>query len=336
MAYPVSSFRFLRFVSPVVLLTGLLSHATSSAAQSPVTAAASDVASQPVSSAPVRIEGVVHVVGFDDKPGGAGDLSISEGIMTFRVHGRSPSVPLHSIVQVSTAHGDKPLLNGAKEKFAQAAPYGIGFAVTMSRPRAEVVTLLYRDSSQAMHGAVLVLPKGSDQQIVSAMNIQPVEYPKTGSVFGAASQSAPADPPAGAAKPDIEEVALPSESIDGIPSSVPVTIYEEVIEQLTQSGLFAHVWRAGDVHRPSGSLILHLDLDGWKQGSARGRGFGPFTGATEIQSAIRVEDSSGKTIFIGHVKGSKRLNGESLEATTGLVKHVRKALQKAPVMRSKS
>lgn len=335
MTYPVSSFRFLRFASPVVLLAGLLSHTASSAAQSPMAVASSDVAARPVSQAPIRIEGVVHVVGFDDKPGGAGDLSLHEGIMTFHVHGRSPSVPLHSIVQVSTAHGDKPLLNGAKEKFAQAAPYGIGFAVTMSRPGAEIVTLLYRDSSQAMHGAVLVLPKGSDQQVMPAMNIQPVEYPKTGSVSGAASQSAPADPPAGAAKPDIE-VALPSESIDGIPSSVPVTIYEEVIEQLTQSGLFAHVWRAGDVHRPAGSLILHLDLDGWKQGSARGRGFGPFTGATEIQSAIRVEDSSGKTIFTGHVKGSKRLNGESLEATTGLVKHVRKALQKAPVMRSKS
>ncbi|HEY0162992.1 MAG TPA: hypothetical protein VGB69_09965, partial [Edaphobacter sp.] len=321
MVHRVSSFRFLRFASPVVLLTGVLSHVASSAAQSPVTAAASDVASRPMSPTPIRIEGVVHVVGFDDKPGGAGDLSLKEGVMTFHVHGRSPNVPLDSIVQVSTAHGDKPLLNGAKEKFAQAAPYGIGFAVTMSRPRAEVVTLLYRDSSQAMHGAVLVLPKGSDQQIVSAMNIQPVEYPKTGSVSAVASQPVPAEPPAGAAKPDIE-VALPSESIDGIPSSVPVTIYEEVIAQLTQSGLFAHVWRAGDVHRPAGSLILHLDLDGWKQGSARGRGFGPFTGATEIQSAIRVEDGSGKVIFTEHVKGSKRLNGESLEATNGLVKHV--------------
>ncbi len=298
---------------------------------------APETAPRTAPTTPVHMEGVIHVVGFDDKSGGVGDLSVDAEAITLHVHGKSPAILLDSILAFSTAHGDKPLLNGAKSQIAQAAPYGIGFAVTMTRPKAETLTLLYKDRTNAIHGTVLVLPKDADRQFASAMRLQATNYPRTGAVIPADLQQAPysAEPTTGATKPEIE-VAIPSESIDGIPSAVPVTIYEEVIEQLTQSGLFAHVWRAGDVRRPATRLILHLDLDAWKQGNARSRGFGPLTGATQIQSGIKLEDNAGHVVFEGSSKGSKRMKGENLDATIGLAKHVRKALEKAPGLQSKS
>ena len=35
------------------------------------------------------------------------------------------------------------------------------------------------------------------------------------------------------------------DSLFGIPSAVPAAVFENVVEQLTQSGRFSHVWRAG-------------------------------------------------------------------------------------------
>ncbi len=120
------------------------------------------------------------------------------------------------------------------------------------------------------------------------------------------------------------------DSLFGIPSAVPAAVFENVVEQLTQSGRFSHVWRAGDIRSTPDTLVLRLNVEGWKQGSARGRGFGPFTGATDIQSSVRLEDRSGRVIFQGKAGGSKRTDGENLDAANGLAKHVRKALEKVP------
>jgi hypothetical protein len=285
------------------------------------------------SAKPVHIGDVIHVLGFGEKSGGVGDLSINEQTVTFTAHGRSSAIPLKSIVALSTVHGDKPLLTGAKGKVAQALPYGVGFIMTMSRPGADTLTILYEDSSSAIHGAVLVLPKDSEEQFSPALEQEAHDYPMSGVLTLEEPLAAPPSPQLSGrtGKPDIE-VALPSESVAGIPSAIPVAIYEEVIEQLTASGLFAHVWRAHDTHKAANSLVLHLDLNGWKQGSARGRGFGPFTGATEIQCSIKVEDGAHRSVFEGSAKGSKRLNGENLEATIGLAKHVRKELEGAPIL----
>jgi hypothetical protein len=90
------------------------------------------------------------------------------------------------------------------------------------------------------------------------------------------------------------------------------------------------VWRAGDTRRTPDTLVLHVDIEDWKKGSARGRGLGPFTGATVIKSSITLEDRSGRRVFHGKVGGTKRMKGESLEVTNSLAKRVRKALEKTP------
>lgn len=314
----------------VALLPLLLLVAVGSRAQ------ASSRANQPT---PVHIEDVFHIVGVDNKPGGSGDLVIDEKAITLQVHGHSTVIPLGSVLAFSLAPCDKPLISGTKGKVAQALPYGVGFAVKMSRPAAESLTLLYRDSSNALHGGVLVLPKDTGERVVSALaaKLSPADYPKTGNLVPSEPRREPGEqaaPTPKMAKPDIE-VALPSESVDGIPSAVPAALFEDVIAQLTQSGHFEHVWRSGDTRSTRDTLILHLDVEGWKLGSARGRAFGPFTGTTAIQSNVTLEDRSGRVIFQGKADSSKRMDGENLEAANGLAKKVRKVLEKVPDLQTK-
>jgi hypothetical protein len=315
-------------------MTLLLLPAVVSRAQAPVLAASTEIAPRPPQLPPVQIKDVIHIVGFDDKPGGLGDFTIDKEAVTIRVHGHSTAIPLDSILAFSLVHGDKPLIHGVKGKLAEAAPYGVGFAVSMTRPSAETLSLLYRDSSNAIHGGVIVLPKDTEDRVIAALAVKlaPSDYPRMGNFVASGSPQEPQiqiAPASKRTKPDVE-VTLPSESVDGIPFAVPAAVFESLIDQLTQSGRFAHVWRTGDSRITPDTLVLHLDMEMWKPGSARGRGLGPFAGATQIKSSVKVEDRSSRIVFQGKVDSAKRMKGESLDVAIGLAKHIRKALEKAP------
>jgi len=317
------------------LLASLLLLAVDSNAQAPQLSASAEHSSHLTQPILVRIENVVHIVGLVDKPGATGELGFDEKAMTFDVHDHSTAIPLRSILAFSILHGDRAFISGAKGTLAQAAPYGIGFAVTMTRPSVETLTLFYSDSYRAIHGWILVLPKDTGERVVFALagaGLSPTDYPKTGGLKSSEPQSEPEAQMAAASsltKPSVE-VTLPSESVGDIPSAFPAAVYEDLMEQLTQSGIFAHVWRAGDTRRTPDTLVLHVDIEDWKKGSARGRGLGPFTGATVMKSNVTLEDRSGRRVFQGKVGGAKRMKGESLEVTNSLAKRVRKALEKTP------
>lgn len=282
-----------------------------------------------------RLKHVVHVVGLDAiKPDASGNLTFDRSMMLFSTGAHSVAIPSSSILAFSISHDNVPLIRGIKGELAGMAPYGAGLVITAIRPSADTLTVLYLDSSNAIHGCVLILPKGAGESVVTALadaKISLSEYPKSGR-FDAMETSLPTAP---TSSPEIEhfkpsiEVDLPTESVDGIPSAFPVAEYEELVAQLTDSGLFAAVWRQGDARAHSGSLVLHVNITELKEGSARSRGLVHFTGATVIKTQVALIDSAGHTTFAQNVNGSKRMQGENLEATTALAKTTRKQLQKA-------
>lgn len=329
--------RFLRSTC-TVLVTWLLLSAVDSAAQASQLPASADAASPRTQTTLVRIDDAVHIIGLAEKPGRTGSIAFGEKAMTIRVHGHSIAIPLRSILAFNIVDGDRPLMRGIKGKLAESAPYGAGFVVTLIRPSAETFTLLYRDHFGAIHGCVLVLPKDTAERVVSALSgeVPLPGYPKTGDLMPLEAPDEKEIPMAAASrltKPSVE-VALPSVHADGIPSAFPAAVYENVIEELTKSGHFAHVWRAGDTRRGSNTLVLRVEIEDWKEGSPRKRGLGPFTGTTVIQSSVTLQDRSGRIVLHEKVDGKKRMKGESLEATKGLAKNVRKALTKAPDLQS--
>ncbi len=299
-----------------------------------------DAASRLAQSSPVRIEDIVNVIGLEDKPGGIGYLTVDEKAMILNIHGHSTAIPLHSILAFSVAHDDKSLIRGVKGQLAEAAPYGVGAVITSIRPSTDVLTVFYMDAEGAVQGCVLVLPKDTGKSVISALasaGISPMNYPRIGKTGNLTTAETRREPETHVAptptRPSIE-VALPSESVDGIPPAFVAAVFEDLIQQLTQSGLFAHVWREGDVRTTPDTLVLHSDLESWKKGSACQRGLVPFTGATLIKTRITLANASGRTVFQSEVDGSKRTKGESLDVAKSLAKHVRKAVEKTPELQA--
>ena len=121
---------------------------------------------------------------------------------------------------------------------------------------------------------------------------------------------------------------------DMLPPAFAAASYESLITQTRKSGLFGQVWRQGDVRADNGALQLVLDVTEYKKGNAGVRGAipvaGMIAGKTLIRANLRLHDPDGKIVFEQEVKGSKRMMGESIAASTSLAQRAAKALVKAP------
>ena len=327
--------------SHAALATWLLLFAAGSSAvgQQPVVTSRSPSLSAASEREPVELQHVVHVVGLEAvKPGASGDLIFDRAKLLFRAGETSASIAHRSILAFSIEHDDAALIKGTKGMIAGMAPYGVGQVFTAIRPSVDVLTLLYRDDFHAVHGSILILPKGEGDTVEAALakvKLSPTEYPKSGRLGPEEMTPATAQEKRTEGehvKPSVV-VNLLTESVDGVPPEFPVAEYEELIAQLTDSGLFANVWRQGDVRKRPDALVLHVNVEAMKKGSARSRGLVPFTGATVIKSTITLVDASGQTAFQANVEGTKRMRGESLDATNSLAKKVRKELEKAPALK---
>jgi hypothetical protein len=289
----------------------------------------------------LELEHIVHIVGLEGlKPNITGHLVFDSAKMTFTAGETSVSVPLQSIRAFSFTRDSVALIGGTKGKIAGMAPYGVGQVITAIRPTAGTLTLLYVDKSQAVHGCILIVPKEAEDSLTTTLAKEKVsssEYPKSGQwgLTMATSEIAVQNSAASDANPKPSVVvSLLTESVDGIPSAFPIAEYEELIAQLTDSGMFAKVWREGDVHRNPNALVLKVNIEDLKKGSARSRGLVPFTGATVIKTQVSLLDMAGHTLYQADIEGAKRMRGENLDATSGLAKKVKKELQKAPGLKA--
>jgi hypothetical protein len=294
--------------------------------------------SSEVESGALEIRHVVHVLGFGDlKPESKGNLVIDGNRLTF-IQGKSHAqVPLHLIRTFSIGHDNVALIGGAKGAVAGMAPYGAGQAITMIRPGVDTFTLLYMGDDHTVHGAVLLLPKGKGDKVTGVLvkaGVSSEDYPQTGLAGSSQGLST------GALKlvKDLGEaqvrrsvqVALPTESVDGIPPQFPIGLYEDLLAQLSKSRTFENVWRQGDGRADSDVLTLHVAILQVKKGSARLRGLVPFAGPTVIKAHVRLTDTSNRVLLDEDMTGAERLRGENIVATKHLSKKIEKELAKLP------
>jgi hypothetical protein len=257
--------------------------------------------------------------------------------LTF-IQGKSHAeVPLHLIRAFSIGHDNVALIGGAKGAVAGMAPYGVGPAITMIRPGVDTFTLLYVGDDRAVHGAVLLLPKGKGDKVTGVLvkaGVSSHDYAQTGlaaSSQGLSTATLKLVKDLGEAQVRRSvQVAFPTESVDGIPPQFPIGLYEDLIAQLSKSGTFENVWRQGDGRADSDVLTLHVDILRVKKGSARLRGLVPFAGPTVIESHVRLTDPSNRVLLDKDMNGAERLRGENIVATKHLSKKIEKELAKLP------
>lgn len=282
----------------------------------------------------LHIQHVIHLVGLGDLKGGSsGDLAVGREQLIFTTASSRAEIRLRSIKAFSMSHDDGPLIRGTKGAIASMTPYGVGQAVTLVRPAADTFTLVYTDNRQAVHGSVLVLPKGKGDQVSAALaktGLTPRDYPQSGPIpAGQISRKA--------LKQDIEKqwgssirVMLLTESVPGIPTAFPVATYEDLVSQLTSSMIFQKVWRQGDMRADADVLALHVNILEFKKGNARIRGLIPFVAPTVLKAKIQITDRTNKVIFSKQINAATRMHGENISVTKSFAKKVKSELLKVP------
>ena len=155
----------------------------------------------------------------------------------------------------------------------------------------------------------------------------------------AAPASMPAQkgtPANSAANPKLHASAIQIELVEvgdvSIPAEFRYAIYERLIEQVRQAGIFQKVYRGGDKAADSipDLVILHTAVEAFQEGSEMKRELAPAViGSTKLDVSTRVTARDGKTLLDRKVAGKVRIFGENLGATNDLAKRITKLLKES-------
>jgi hypothetical protein len=140
----------------------------------------------------------------------------------------------------------------------------------------------------------------------------------------AAGRAAPTETPKINAA-SIEVLQVEADEVK-LPSEFQLALYENVIQGITKTGKFQHVYRDGD-RNASGApnlVVIHCIVRGFKQGSARKHQVTSVAGATSIKMHVQFVGSDGRVLLEQDVVGKVRMFAENLRATHSTAKNVAK------------
>jgi hypothetical protein len=112
-----------------------------------------------------------------------------------------------------------------------------------------------------------------------------------------------------------------------------VAIYENLVEEVSKTGEFQHVYRSGDRRAAAAQdlLILRTTVEGFKHGSEKEREVTTIAGAMVITTDVQLVTRDGRTLIDRQIKGKVRLFGGNLNATRDLAKKVAKLIRQNTV-----
>ncbi len=286
---------------------------------------------------------VRHVVGMQHvKKDATGLLLIKSSELHFDAGRSRGIVPISSIEDIyigteTTEGGGKlgELARGA----AMAAPYDSGAALTLLMiQKVDVLTITYRDSDNGLHAAIFALPKNHAEQFRA-------DLISNGSHFNNGAKTtrvprdvpAPAPAPASPTKPASEPASAiliqPVNSGDiSIPAEFRLAIYEDLVQRLETSGIYARVFRSGD-RRADGIadlVTLNTEVEKYKAGNQPERELVTVMGATEVKLHVKLSTRSGTILVDKEVDGKVRFFGENLGVIHDVAKRITDLLRKTP------
>ena len=116
-----------------------------------------------------------------------------------------------------------------------------------------------------------------------------------------------------------------------LPPEFRAAVYEHLLEEVSKSGKFQHVYRSGD--RAAADVpdlvILRMKVKAFKQGSERTRAVTTVAGATSLNLGVQVTGRDGKVLLDRDVEGKVRFIGGNLRATYDFSKKVAEILQQS-------
>ncbi len=119
----------------------------------------------------------------------------------------------------------------------------------------------------------------------------------------------------------IQVVMVQSDEVK-LPIAFQLSLYEQLIDQLTKTGKFQHIYRDGDKAAGDAAdlVVLQSNVFGFKQGSEEKRQVTTVAGATQIKVHVKFVDKSGKAVLEQDITGNVRFIGGNLRATFDFAK----------------
>jgi hypothetical protein len=109
-----------------------------------------------------------------------------------------------------------------------------------------------------------------------------------------------------------------------LPPAFQMAIYEYALAEVKKTGIFAEVYRDGDRRAADAvdRVVLHTDVRGFKEGSAKERQVTTVAGKTLIKVHMQLMDPAGKVVLEKDIEGKVRFLGENMRATFDLAKGI--------------
>ena len=141
-----------------ILLIQLGLSAAPSAAQQNAAASSPSSASTPQAAGDLHAVQLTGLVGVKNKT--KGTVKVDNGTLQF-VHAKvKTEVPVASIEDVVTGNDSQRAVHGFVGTLTMLAPYGGGRFLSLFRSKLDTLTLRYRDSDGALHGAIFTMNVG--------------------------------------------------------------------------------------------------------------------------------------------------------------------------------
>lgn len=144
-----------------------------------------------------------------------------------------------------------------------------------------------------------------------------------------------ADSPTNGKNGDAKQLSVQVDKIDPgdvtLDQSFGAAIYENLLEELTKTKRFKHVFRSGDrnANDAPGLLILKTRMQKYTPGSETKRAVTTVAGATKLSVRIQLFTREGALVLEHPVEGDVRFIGSNMRATHNLAHNVAVTLKKS-------
>jgi hypothetical protein len=273
---------------------------------------------------------VTHVLGFEDvRRNVRGELSIQDDDLRFQ-RDKTPvaQVSITSIQNISLGEQDKQV-GGVPLMLGKAAvPYGGGRVISLfSHKKYDSLTIEYLDSTGGFHGAIFRLAKGQGEIFKSALMAHGAHIRQSETLASLQSTTE-----------DFQEGQTWSVQVDRVDPAATTAdpcfshaIYENLLQKLSKSKEFKHVFRSGDrnANAVSGVLVLKTLIEKYSPGSETRRAVTTVTGATKLKVHIQLVTRDGRVVLDHAVEGNVRFIGDNLGATKKVANNTAKILKRS-------
>ena len=193
-----------------------------------------------------------------------------------------------------------------------------------SHKKYDSLTIEYLDSTGGFHGAIFRLAKGQGEIFKSALI-----------AHGAHIRQAETPAPLQSTPEEFQEGQTWSVQVDRVdPGATTVdpcfsdAIYENLLQKLSKSKEFKHVFRSGDRNaNVSGVFVLKTLVEKYSPGSETRRAVTTVIGATKLKVHIQLLTRNGRVVLERAVEGDVRFIGDNLRATNKVANNTAKILK---------